>query len=158
MAVSCCEFTGAPVVGDTAAKIVIESGSPNEVDGLTFYAEGCSQVTDDNCNYQEKYEDRYCDTTAGGTYPNARVTDITFTISNLPPDSILTIDAAEHSVTLTDETGNVAQSQLDVIDWSGLWEWIEAARNGCQRVCVDTGGATMNDDTTITITTFDREL
>lgn len=153
----CCEFTGAAVVGDTAGVIRVESGSPNPVSGITFYAEGCSDGTD-NCSYQSAYSDQYCDVTQGGAYPDASVSDFSFTINNMPPNSILTIDSAEHSVSLTDMTGNTNEGMFEVLDWDGLFEWIEAARNGCQRICYDDAGAESNANTLISVTFFDREM
>lgn len=161
MSVQCCEFVGAPVVGDTAAVIRVESGSPNNISGITFYAEGCDNGTN-GCSYTDTYEvppaSGYCDATEGGTYPDATITDFSFTIIDMPPNSILTVDAAEQSVTLTDNTGNTHSSQLDVLEWAGLFEWIAAAKNGCQKICADTSGATLNGDTLIEVTTYDREL
>lgn len=124
---------------------------------MEICAEGCDNGTN-GCAYEDTYRDVYCDATEGGTYPNARVSDFCFTINDMPPDSILTIDSAEQSVTLTDETGRTNESQLDAMDWNGLFEWITAAGNGCQRICVDTSGAVTNAGTHWTISTFDREL
>lgn len=155
---TCCEFTGSALVGDTAAVITVYSGSGGSVSGITIYAEGCD-FAGSNCGYSDIYTpDTYCDPTEGGAFPDAMVTDFAFTINDMPPDSILTIDSAEQSVTLTDNTGAVDQSQADVLEWNGLFEWITAAHNGCQRLCIDASGATLNPDTDISISTYDREL
>lgn len=117
-----------------------------------MYAEGC------DCGYVDIYDDIYCDPTEGGAFPGAMISDFSFTITDMPPNSILTIDSAEQSVSLTDITGNVYGSQFEVLDWHGLFEWITASRNGCERICVDTDGATLNGDTEISVSTYDREL
>lgn len=155
MPVTCCEYTGPAIVGDTAAVITVYSGTGSAISGVDIYAEGCDG---ENCSYQDEYEDVYCDVTEGNLYPNARITDIVYTITDMPAEAILVIDAAERTVTLTDLSGNTDLSQLNVLDWNGLFEWIEAARSGCQRICIDTTGATINGDTDVVVTTYDREL
>lgn len=152
----CCEFTGPAVVGDAAAVIVIESGTPNSIDGVLIYAEACVGASEGG--YEDLYSDSYSDPTEGGLFPNARITDIVYEINDMPADAILTIDAAERTITLTDSTGNIDLSQLGVIDWNGLFEWIEAAKSGCQSICIDDSGGTVNANTAYSISTFDREL
>lgn len=149
---TCCEFTGAPVVGDSAAVIRIESGTGGAISGITVYAEGC------DCGYDNLYDDIYCDPTEGGLYPYATISDFSFIVNDMPEATILTIDSAEQSVKLTDITGNLHFSQFDVLDWHGLFEWVVAAKNGCQRICIDTAGATINGDTDISVSYYDREL
>ena len=148
----CCSFDSPVGVGDAAAVIIIRSGSPDAVSGLTIYAEGCE------CHFSDDYSDSYCDPTEGGAFPSAAITDTEYTIDEIPANSILTIDAAERRVTLTDNAERVQSSDIDALDWSGLFEWIEATKGGCQSICIDVLGAVTNADTTVEINVYEREL
>lgn len=149
---ACCDFDAPAMVGDMAAVITIVAGDGGEVSGIVIRAEYCSG------GYVDAYSDSYSDPTSGGLFPYAMVTDTEYTIDNLPAGSTLIIDAVERVVTLTDSSGRGQLSSLDVLDWMGIFEWIEAAKGGCERVCIDVSGATLNADTTATITTVEREL
>lgn len=147
-----CQFDAPEIVGDAAAVITIRSGSPGIVDGLTIFAEGC------DAGYNDVYSDSYSDPTQGGLFPSARVTDTSYTISAMPPNSTLVIDAVERRVTLTDSAGRIQVNDVDVLEWTGLFEWIEAAKGGCQALCVDVLGADTNIDTTVEISFYEREV
>lgn len=150
MALTCCEFIG-PAIGDAAAVIVVRTGTGGDVTGLVIYADGC------DCGYVDSYSDTYCDPTESGLFPDASITDTSYELGDLPPNAILTIDAVSETVTLTDETGIVQLGGIDFLDWAGLFEWITAAKRGCQAICMDDGDASTNPDTTIEISTYERE-
>lgn len=150
---ACCDFTAPDKVGDMVAVITIIAGSGNAVSGIIIRAESCVG------GYVDVYSDLYGgDITDGGTDPFASVTDTQYTIDNLPAGSTLIIDAVERLVTLTDSAGRGQLSSLDVLDWVGVFEWIEAAKGGCERLCADVSGATLNADTELIIQMVEREL
>lgn len=104
------------------------------------------------------YSDRYCDVEEAGAFPGATITDLSYTISDMPANHTLVIDAAEESVTLTNDNTGKQVGGIDVLDWIGLFEWIRAAKSGCQRICVGIDGATINEGSTdVKIETIDRE-
>jgi len=147
-----CEFRAPIQIGDAAAVITVSAGSPDDVNDIFIFAEGC------DCGYADLYEDSYCDTTEAGSVPNARVTDFGFEITRVPANHDLVIDAVERSVKLVGAGTDVQAGGLDVLSWAGVFEWIEAALGGCQRVCIDLTTAHTNADTRITVETYNRDL
>lgn len=144
-------FTAPIVLGDKAAIITINAGTPDAVNDIVINAEGCE------CAYQDLYEE-YCDPTEGGQYPNASIVDTEYTITNIPAGHSLVIDAVAREVKLL-ETGTTNQvGGLESLTFMGLFDWIEAARGGCVQICLDGSGAHTNPDTTIDIETFSKEL
>lgn len=141
MPLTCCEFY-APAIGDAAAVIVIRTGDGAEVTGLVVYAEGCDE------GYVDAYDD---------TYGMAGTTDTSYTISDLPANSTLTIDAVSETVTLTDDTGLVQLGGIDHLDWLNFFEWITATNKVCMSVCVDDSDASTNANTTVEISVYERE-
>lgn len=152
MASPCCEFTGPLLVGDTVPIITISAGTGGDVSGIFIQAEGC------DCSYSDTYADMYCDVTEGGTYPNGRITDTEYEVLNIPAGHELVIDAVARTVRILESGTNNQVGGLDALAWEGLFEWIEAAKGGCQRVCIDSTTASVNADTTASVVTRDREL
>lgn len=158
MALLCCEFTAPIMLGDSVAVVTIEAGTPLDMENVVVVAEGCSFGTD-NCAYQDTYDDVYCDITNGGAVPNARVPNVTLNIDLLPAGHVLTIDAVERTVVVTQDGTQVGG--VDAVSFIGLLPWIEAARGGCARVCIDAtdwATAVVNADTTVSVDVYDREL
>ena len=157
MALECCEYIAPLLLGDEVAVITINAGTPDAVSGIVIYAEGC------DCSYADLYEDLYCDVTEGGAVPNARITDTIYEITNIPPNHTLVIDAVDRTVKLV-QTGTDNQvGGIDAIAFMGLFDWIETAKGGCQRVCFDPQAANTNPGgggetaTTVMVETVDRE-
>lgn len=152
--IECCEFTSPIMIGDSVAVITINAGSPDVVNDIAIYAEGC------DCGYSDTYDDEYCDASEGGSFPNARITDTIYTLDELPAGHSLIIDAVERviKVIVTDSDPEVQIGGLDALEFSGVFQWIESAFGGCQRVCIDGSDAHVNADTTIEVETYDREL
>lgn len=148
----CCEMTAPIVLGDSASVITINAGGPDAVTGIVIFAEGCG------CGYQENYSDTYCDVTDGGANPDAAIVDTEYEIIEIPANSTLTIDAVERTVTLTETGTDNKIGGLDVMEWAGVFEWIEASKGGCIRICIDPGVANLNPDTTVSIDEYQREL
>lgn len=145
-----CDFDAPEVLGDTAAVIVIEAGSPNEVTDLTLYVEPCS-------GYSDTYTDIYADTTQGGLLPNAVAPTTEWFIGSLPAGAVLTIDSVRRIVTLQDSAG-LPIGGLDTLEFTGLWEWVEGSGGACIRVALDSEGADVNPDTTLRVDVVRREL
>jgi len=141
---TCCEFAG-PGIGDSSPVITVTTGGSAATD-VTIWAEGCE------CGYTDIYGE-YCDVTEGGVYPNASITDTEYRIADLPANSMLVIDAVEEKVTLTDDEGMVQTGGVEALEWAGIFEWIRAAKGGCQRVCVDVGSGSAD----VEILVYDRE-
>jgi len=162
MALECCEYIAPLLLGDEVAVITINAGTPDAVSGIVIYAEGCDDGTN-NCGYQDTMEDIYCDVTSGGATPNARVTDTVYEITNIPPNHTLVIDAVDRTVKLVQTGTNNQVGGIDAIAFMGLFDWIEAAKGGCQRVCFDAAAANTNPGgggetaTTVMVETIDRE-
>lgn len=157
--IECCEFQAPILVGDTAAVITIRAGSPDFVDDIVIRAEGCDDGAGNNCAYEDIYDDVYCDATEGGVYPNAKVSDVEYTINQIPPGHDLVIDAVERTVKLVESGTNHQVGGLEALSFNGLFEWIEASGGGCMRICIDATEAHTNADTVIvSVETLDREL
>jgi len=150
-------FAGLPIelcsvkapIADHARVISVEYLGDQEVQSIatstkTYIGEG----------YLMHNSDTYCDVTEGGVYPNASITDTEYRIADLPANSMLVIDAVEEKVTLTDDEGMVQTGGVEALEWAGIFEWIRAAKGGCQRVCVDVGSGSAD----VEILVFDREL
>jgi len=150
-------FAGLPIelcsvkapIADHARVISVEYLGDQEVQSIatstkTYIGEG----------YLMHNSDTYCDVTEGGVYPNASITDTEYRIADLPANSMLVIDAVEEKVTLTDDEGMVQTGGVEALEWAGIFEWIRAAKGGCQRVCVDVGAGSAD----VEILVYDREL
>lgn len=153
----CCEFRGPLKVGDSAAIITIESGGPDPITGIKIYAE-LGDCGDGNGGWSDTYSDSYSDPTDGGNYPGATITDTMYTITDMPANSTLIIDAAEQTVRFIDSSSGESLSTLDLLEWAGVFEWITTARYGCQLVCFDISEATYNSDTSVNVVSVGREL
>jgi hypothetical protein len=152
MAISCCDIVAPIRLGDSVAVITLVAGEPDPVSGIVFTAEGC------DCGYAATYENIYCDVTEGGLYPHASITDTSYELISLPAEHSLVIDAVEREVRLIETDTGTQVGGIDSLDFSGIFEWIEAAKGGCVRVCIDPTNATLNADTTVAVQRYDREL
>jgi hypothetical protein len=114
----------------------------------TYIAEG----------YLMHNSDIYCDVTEGGLYPHASITDTSYELISLPAEHSLVIDAVEREVRLIETDTGLQVGGIDSLEFSGIFEWIEAAKGGCVRVCIDPTNATLNADTTVAVQRYDREL
>ena len=83
--------------------------------------------------------------------------DAAYTVIDLPALSTLVIDASKHTVTVTNVAGTVIGS-LDHLDFTGMFEWLEASAGDAINVCVDATAATGTAGATLTIDQVDLEL
>lgn len=83
--------------------------------------------------------------------------DIAYTVVDLPAQHYLVIDASRHTVTVTDVSGTVVGS-LNVLNFTGMFEWIEAAAGDLVTVCVDATAATGTAGATLAIDQVNLEL
>lgn len=83
--------------------------------------------------------------------------DAVYTVVDLPALHYLIIDASKHTVTVTDAAGTVTGS-LEHVNFTGLFQWLEASAGDAITVCVDATSATGTAGATVAIDQVDLEL
>lgn len=125
-----CTPLEAPVIADAAAVITVQAGS-SVLDGLTIKA-------------------------YSGNCPGSGSPAVDLTISDMPANSRLVIDASTETVVLTNVAGTVIGGP-DALDFTGILKWIKAAAGTNAAIQVDASGATGTTGATVEITAVDLE-
>jgi hypothetical protein len=123
-------------IGDATTKIKITTGGPNWVTGVAISAAPLR---------------------SNETCPSPSAPEVSFTIAQLPPGSILTIDGRTRTVQVTEMNSGLFVGGLDVVSTGGVpLDWIDIGP--CAQACICVKAATVNPNTTVQIEQIDREL
>jgi hypothetical protein len=123
-------------IGDSTTRITLTTGGPNWVTGISI--SGAPLRSNESC-------------------PSPSAPEVSYTITQLPPGAVLTIDGTTRTVQVTEMNSGLLIGGLDIVNTGGVpLGWIDIGP--CARACVCVKATTVNNNTKILLEQIDREI